>query len=314
MTVKDDIETPIFEAPRLSAALGRSVAFKMECLQPSGSFKLRGVGLAVRHHAAQGARRLVSSSGGNAGLATAYAGRAAGLPVSVYVPTTTPPEVRALLAAYGAEVIVSGSVWDEADAAARQRCADETAAYIPPFDDPLLWEGHATLIDEAARQIAKPEGVMVSVGGGGLLIGVLQGMARNGWGDVPVYAVETFGAASYAAALAAGRPVRLEKITSVATTLGALQVAAEAVAWASRRPVTSVLVSDEDALRACVMMADHLRVLVEPACGAALAAVSAGRPAVGGTGPLLVIACGGAAVDARRIGDWRELTRPPDEA
>ena len=95
---------------------------------------------------------------------------------------------------------------------------------IHPFDDPLLWQGHASLIDEIASVHRKPGAVVLSVGGGGLLAGVVEGLRGNGWHDVPVIAVETEGASSLAASLAAGQRVVLPAITSIATSLGARQV------------------------------------------------------------------------------------------
>ncbi|TDA49312.1 pyridoxal-phosphate dependent enzyme, partial [Burkholderia pyrrocinia] len=110
-------------------------------------------------------------------------------------------------------------------------------AFVHPFDDPVLWQGHATMIDEmAADEMAavgpKPDAVVLAVGGGGLLCGVLEGLARNGWHDVPVVAAETEGADCYARSVAQGRPVELPEITSIATSLGAKRPCDAAVEWA----------------------------------------------------------------------------------
>jgi threonine dehydratase len=102
----------------------------------------------------------------------------------------------------------------------------ERDAMLHPFDDPLLWEGHATLVDEIVRSGEKPEAIVVSVGGGGLLSGVVEGLRRHDWTNVPVVAVETVGADSLARSLEGGHLVTLDAITSIATSLGAKQVAA----------------------------------------------------------------------------------------
>ena len=171
-----------------------------------------------------------------------------------------------------------------------------------PFDDELLWRGHATMIHEAATQGPRPDAVVVSVGGGGLLCGVLEGMHACGWIDVPVIAVETVGAASLRAAIAAGRLVTLDAITSIATSLGARRVCAEALAWTARHPVVSTVVTDAAAIRACVAIADDQRLLIEPACGAAVAAVQAREAAPLQTArDVLVILCGGATVGHREL-------------
>lgn len=298
-------ETALQTSPALDARLGRSLLFKMESQQPCGSFKMRGLGHLMAVRAGQGQTRFVCSSGGNAGLAAAWCGRALGVEVTVVLPQTSTPAVRALLHELGARVEVEGAVWDEADARARALCAQTGAAYVSPFDDPLIWEGHASLIDEAARQGPRPDAVVLSVGGGGLMIGVLIGMARQGWSDVPLIAAETEGAASLAAAMAAGRPVSVGRIDSVAKSLGSLIVAEEAWRWTTRHDVRSVLVSDAQAVKGCVDLADGLRVLVEPACGAAMAAVTAEPEALKGAGNVLVVVCGGAAVDLNALAGWR---------
>lgn len=296
------IHTPLIESRPLSLAAGRSIWLKLDALQPCGSFKLRGVGHACEVHHARGARHFVSSSGGNAGLAVAYAGRQLGVPVTVVVPETTTDRAKELLHQEGAKVVVHGSSWQEANALA-QTLVGPDDAFIHPFDDPLLWAGHASLVDEVAATGYKPDAVVLSVGGGGLLSGVVEGLKRNGWNDVPVLAVETDGAASLHAAVQAGHPVELERLTSVATSLGAKRVADQALACVQEHPVHSVLVSDRAALEACErFLADH-RVLVEPACGAALAlAYEAGR--LDGYQNVLVVVCGGATATLKQIQDW----------
>jgi L-serine/L-threonine ammonia-lyase len=131
---------------------------------------------------------------------------------------------------------VHGASWQEAHAYALS-LQTEGDAFIHPFDDPLLWQGHATLMTEVAATGLRPAAVVLSVGGGGLLCGVVQGLQTLGWHDVPVLAVETAGAASLNAALLAQERVVLERITSVATSLGARQVCAQAFALAHEHPV-----------------------------------------------------------------------------
>jgi len=296
------IQTPLIESRPLSLIAGRSVWLKLEALQPCGSFKLRGVGHACEIHHARGARHFVSSSGGNAGLAVAYAGRKLGMPVTVVVPQTTTERAKALLRLEDAKVVVHGSSWQEANELAQTLVAADDA-FIHPFDDPLLWTGHASLIDEVAQAGLKPDAVVLSVGGGGLLSGVVEGLERNGWSDVPVLAVETEGAASLHAALEAGRTVELPRIASIATSLGAKRVAEQALLCAQRHPLQSHLVSDRSALEACErFLLDH-RVLVEPACGAALA-LAYQPDALASYRNVLVIVCGGATATLEQIQAW----------
>lgn len=296
------IQTPLYESRPMSASAGCQLWLKLDALQPCGSFKLRGVGHACEVHHARGARHFVSSSGGNAGLAVAYAGRCLGVAVTVVVPETTTARARELLALEGAKVIVHGASWQEANELAQSLVGPDDA-FIHPFDDPLLWAGHASLIDEVAQAGEKPDAVVLSVGGGGLLCGVIEGLRRNGWHDVPVIAVETHGAASFHAAVQAGQGVAIERIDSIATSLGAKRVCEQAVKELAAHPIHSVLVSDQQALQACERFLQDHRVLVEPACGAALALASE-PAALAGYGKVLMVVCGGATATLAQIRQW----------
>jgi L-serine/L-threonine ammonia-lyase len=301
------VETPLVESRPLGAASGRKVWLKLEALQPSGSFKLRGIGHACETYQARGARRFVSSSGGNAGLAVAYAGRVLQAPVTVVVPETTTERAIELLRLEEAEVVVRGASWQEANDFAHS-LVGPADAFLHPFDDPLVWRGHSTLVDEVARERLKPDAVVLSVGGGGLLSGVIEGLHRNGWRDIPVVAVETAGAASFREAVKAGRTVELERINSVATSLGAKRVCEKALQWSKEHPVRSVVLSDRSALAACErFLADH-RILVEPACGASLAAVYESAPELDGCDTLLVVVCGGATSTIDQIRAWAKAS------
>ena len=295
------IATPLLESATLSRP-GHAVWLKMEALQPAGSFKNRGVAHACSVYAARGARRFISSSGGNAGIACAYAGRKLGLPVLVVVPETTSARAIALIRREQAELIVHGASFQEANEYARSLLT-ATDAFIHPFDDPLLWEGHASMIDEVAAAGLRPDAVVLSVGGGGLLCGVVEGLRRQHWHDVPVFAVETAGAASLAAALAADALVTLPAITSIATSLGARQVAQAAFDAARSHPVHSVVVSDAEAVAACLRFLDDQRVVVEPACGAALA-VAADAARLAPFSRVLIIVCGGVTATVAQLQHW----------
>jgi L-serine/L-threonine ammonia-lyase len=291
--------------PLLRAAPGLfehpEVWLKMDALQPSGSFKLRGVGRLVQQSAADGARAIVCASGGNAGFAATYAAVALGLPVTIVLPLSSSATVAERLAARGAEVLRHGAVWDEAHEFAVRLAAERGAAYVHPFDHPLLWAGHSTLIDEVFEAGVEFDAVVTAVGGGGLFCGIVEGLRRHGLNRIPVIAVETEGAASLQAALAAGELVSLPAITSIATSLGARCVAPEAFERARSHPTVAVQVSDAQATAACARFADAQRVLVEPACGAALAAVD--RHATGFR-RVLVEVCGGMGVSLELLRSW----------
>ncbi len=251
----------------------------------------------------RGASRLISSSGGNAGIAVAYAGRHLSVPVLIVVPETTSERAKALIRQEGAEVIVHGDSWQEANELAISTVG-ESDVLIHPFDDPLVWRGHSTLIDEVARSGIKPGALVVSVGGGGLLCGLVEGMKQNGWADVPVIAVETEGADSLAQSVQAGRRVELAAITSLAITLGAKKICERAFDCTRDHPLRSVVVSDRAAVSACQRFLDDHRLIVEPACGASLAVVYEGAPELEDFESVLVVVCGGATTTLEQLREW----------
>ena len=302
------IKTPLLESTPLSRISGAKVWLKMEALQPSGSFKLRGIGRACSHHVRRGVQKLISSSGGNAGIAVAYCGRKLGVPVTVVVPVSTPERAIDTIRSEQAEVVVTGESWQEAHDHARSLCGPDSEL-IHPFDDPLLWEGHATLIDEVVEGGLRPDVVVLSVGGGGLLCGVLEGLHKHEMSDIPVLAVETEGAASLAGSLSAGSHVELEHITTVATSLGAKKVAAKAWEWCSRHEIISHCITDLEAVESCLKFAADHRIIVEPACGAALAPVYGQHPQLTDKKQILLVVCGGVGVSFEQLTQWKNELR-----
>lgn len=299
------LNTPLLNSRSLGQLSGKNVWLKMEALQPSGSFKIRGIGLACQTYHQKGAKRFISSSGGNAGLAVAYAGRMLGVPVTVVVPETTTQRAQQLLIQEDAEVIVSGKSWQEANQHALS-LVGQTDAFLHPFDDPLLWQGHATMIDEVVASGVRPDVVVLSVGGGGLLSGVIEGLHRNGLSGVPVIAVETEGAASFHAAAKAGYAVEIDSITTLATSLGAKQVCDQAVKCIQNHTIISELVTDSEAVQACKQFTDDHRVMTEPACGAGLACLYLKKAVLEPFSNPLVIVCGGATVSLEQLLAWHE--------
>ncbi|CUA75929.1 L-serine dehydratase [Rhizoctonia solani] len=193
------IETPLVFSPLMSSRLGYDIYLKLESLQPSQSFKYRGISLFAAHAVKEHGRDvlLVIPSGGNAGLALAWAGKALGARTKIYIPAAA-YEIKPVLVAAGADVVIGGNDYSEALASAEKFCSQhEHAVLVPPYDHPTLWEGHSTLIHEIHRQLpsgTKPDAILCSVGGGGLLGGVLRGLDSVGWDHTRVIALETIGA------------------------------------------------------------------------------------------------------------------------
>ncbi|KAJ0062749.1 hypothetical protein NL108_004387 [Boleophthalmus pectinirostris] len=312
------LNTPLLESTGMSKRMGTTVYLKMENSQPAGSFKIRGIGHLCQKLASQ-SKGLVCSSGGNAGMATAYVARKMCVPAIIIVPSSTPQLVVQRLQDQGATVRIVGKVWDDANTEALRLADVEGLTYVSPFDHPLLWEGHASVITELAGSLGqgvKPGAVVVSVGGGGLLCGVVQGLKSVGWADVPVLAMETVGADCFNAAVKAGKVVTLDDITSEAKCLGAKTVSEKAFEYSQSKElnIISELVTDQEALHAVETFLDEERVLVEMACGAALASVYSGviqrlqkegRLPVS-LGPVVIIVCGGSGVDMQQLSQLKK--------
>ncbi|KAF8538089.1 tryptophan synthase beta subunit-like PLP-dependent enzyme [Trichophaea hybrida] len=309
------IHTPLLESAALSKVAGCRIFMKMDLFQPSGSFKSRGVGnLILKSISSAAPAHVYSSSGGNAGLAAVIASRSLGAACSVIVPSSTNEFMKSKLLAAGAEeVITHGASWVEADAFTHLLVQkDPNGVYCSPFDHPDVWEGNSSIVDEILEDMEMaPDAVVASVGGGGLLMGLVVGLERHGLGkQVKVVGVETEGADSLFASLKAGKLVTLPAITSIATSLGARTVAVKAFEAGRKENVISQVVTDGMAARACVRFAEDERVLVEAACGASLAVVyELGLrkiiPALTTESKVVVVVCGGSNINIEMLQQYK---------
>ncbi len=206
-----------------------------------------------------------------------------------------------------AKVVVKGDVWDETDIIASKFAKDVKGLYISPFDHPLIWEGHSTIINEIANEASKPDAIILSVGGGGLLCGVVQGLHNNNWQDVPVIAVETEGSASFSASQKAGKLITLDKIDSIAKSLGAKTVSKQTLECDKKHKIKSIVVTDKQTVSACISFANDHRFLVESACGASLAVAYEQHEVLKNTRSVIIIVCGGIGVDLDKLKQWQEF-------
>ncbi|MDA8911045.1 pyridoxal-phosphate dependent enzyme [Crocinitomicaceae bacterium] len=288
---------PIYvNTPLIRSKLRSDVFYKMECDQPSFSFKIRGMEKLCRFHLENGVKRFVASSGGNAGYSLAYVGQQLDLEVSVIVPSTTTSYMIDKIISLGAKVEIYGDVWDEANIRALEIADNTGAVFVSPFNDPLLWSGHSTIIDECKIQMKKPDRLIVSVGGGGLLCGIMDGLTRNHWSDVKITTVETLGSASFYESWKAKKIIELKEIKTIANTLGAKRITEKALSLAKDFQVTPLLVSDDEAVKATQLFYKETSKKVEPACGAALSIPYMHPESFNENERVLVIACGGANV------------------
>ncbi|WP_091314747.1 threonine/serine dehydratase [Amycolatopsis tolypomycina] len=278
------IEGRVRRTPVLAADEG--VWFKLEHLQHTGSFKARG---AFNRIIASGEQTgVVAASGGNAGLAVAYAAREFGLPARVYVPATAPAVKVAKLRQLGAAVELVGEKYADAYDAAVKHAADTGELFCHAYDQPDICAGQGTLGLELLAQAGDLDTILVAVGGGGLLAGVaaaVEGRAR-------VVGVEPRTIPTLHAALAAGEPVAVDVSGVAADSLGATRLGDIAFAVATRTDAGSVLVDDTAIVEARAALWDHYRLAVEPGGATAFAALRSGayRPAPGER--VAVLLCG----------------------
>lgn len=279
---------------------------KCEYMQHTGSFKARGAFNRILAAAELGeldpAVGVVVASGGNAGLANAYAAATLGVPATVFVPVTAPQVKVAKLRGYGATVVQRGTEYATAYEAAVKHAADAGAVYCHAYDQPEIAAGAGTTGAEILAQLANlaqldadpaqldanVDTVVVAVGGGGLMAGVAaatEGIAR-------VVAVEPVTVPTLNAALAHGGPVDVAVSGIAADSLGARRIGDIAYAVAVRTGVHSVLVSDDDIIAARRLLWDGRRIAVEHGAAAALAALTSGayRPEPGER--VVIVLCG----------------------
>ncbi|KXS98537.1 hypothetical protein AC578_5499 [Pseudocercospora eumusae] len=336
-------KTPLVESTKLSEAAGCRIFLKLENLQPSGSFKSRGLGNLVlkAFYSSPTPEKLhiFSSSGGNAGLGAVYAANFVSRPSTVCVPMSTKGHMIEKIKDAGAtDVIQYGATLHAADVylkevvmpAARER--GEVPVYVNPFDHPDIWEGHASLVDEIGEQMAEigedaPEFLVCSVGGGGLFNGIVEGIERQkgrfeevggcaGWERTKCVCVETEGADSLAQSLARGENSTLKGITSIATSLGVVRVSDRTfdLVREGRKTgkVKNVVLSDAEAAMGCWRLAEDERILVEAACGVNVALCygnrlkkALGRP-VRPDEKVVIVICGGSNVSTSIVESWKE--------
>jgi threonine dehydratase len=276
--------TPVMEA-------GPGLFLKLEQTQHTGSFKARGAFnriLSAKEGGGIPGAGIVAASGGNAGLAAAYASAALGVRAEVFVPTTAPEVKVRRLAALGATVRQVGEIYGDAYEAALERVSGNGALFCHAYDQPEICAGQGTLGLELLAQTGGVDAILIAVGGGGLMAGVAAAVE----GHAKVVGVEPERIPTLHAALRAGAPVDVEVSGIAADSLGATRVGDIALDVAVRTGVESVLVSDEDIAGARRELWDGYRLVVEHGTAAAFAALTTGayRPAEGER--VAVVLCG----------------------
>ncbi len=265
---------------------------KLECLQVTGSFKARGANNAVLglDSAALG-RGIITASGGNHGIAVAYAGHASGARTVIYLSENVPAAKAERLRAWGAEVVIEGALWDDANEAAMARAWRDGLSYIHPFADPAVIAGQGTVGREMLKQSPGIDVLVVAIGGGGLISGVATA-AKAMVPDIRVIGVEPVGAPTLSTALAAGVVTTLETVETDAVTLAPRRSAEINLDIVRSKVDEIVLVTDDEMRAAARWLWFEAGIAAELSGAAALAAVQTGRIAADPEATIAAIVCG----------------------
>nr|WP_092605545.1 threonine ammonia-lyase IlvA [Raineyella antarctica] len=269
--------TPLQRSERLSNRTGADVWLKREDLQPVRSYKLRGAYYLISGLSeAEREAGVICASAGNHGQGVAFACRALGIKGRIVCPTGTPRQKRDRMLELGGdlvELVLVGRTYDEAAAFAEQEAAETGATLVPAFDDPRTIIGQGTVAQEIVEQLgAAPDVLLVPVGGGGLLAGALTWM-RERAPHTTVIGVEPSGAASLAAALAAGGPVALTHVDTFVDGAAVRRVGDCSYAVAAVRPPRTVNVPEGAICSEMLEMYQVDGIIAEPAGALATAAL-----------------------------------------
>jgi len=270
--------TPLIAAAPGKRALGDGpVSYKLECLQVTGSFKARGaISKLSTLSAGEIAKGLVTASGGNHGLAIAYAGWLTGRPATIFVPENVSPGKAAKIREWGAELIITGTVWDEANRAAMAHVARSGATYVHPFADAAIMAGQGTIALELFADDPAIDTLIVAIGGGGLIAGIATA-AKALNPRIRIVGVEPTGAPTLHASLAAGHIVELAEITTSVPTMAARKTEAINFDIIRRHVAEVVLVSDDEMREAAKFLWFESGLAVDLSGAAAVAALLTGR-------------------------------------
>lgn len=255
------------------------VHLKLENEQPIGAFKIRGAYNAIRRLPDAARRRgVITYSSGNHGQAVAFAAKQFGIRAVVTMPETAPRVKVDGVKKWGGEVVVAGRTSDDRRIKAEEIAQREGLAVVPPFDHPDIVAGQATIALEIVEQLPEVERVVVPVGGGGLISGIVAGLAAVN-SKAAVWGVEPIGAPKLQRSLAAGKVVRLDSTRSIADGLITLNVGDIPFAelTAERERIRGVVLVEDDGIRAAVQFLWRTAQLaVEPSGAATTAALLAG--------------------------------------
>lgn len=282
--------TPTERSDTLSRRLGTNLYLKLELFQKTGAFKPRGAfNKMLSLSEEERERGVVAFSGGNFAQAVAYAGSVLGVRTRILMPASTPQNYLDATREYGAEVELVPTLQAMIDGA--RAYTEEGMTFMHPFDDPLMMAGNGTLGLELLADIPNLTDVIVSIGGGGLMAGLVT-VIKTLKPDVRIWGVETEGADTMARSLEAGEVVQIQP-TSISKTLGAPYVAEAALRLAQEHLEGVTVVPDREAVASLKLLLERTKVLTEPAASCTLAAAERLKENFGKEHHVALVLCGG---------------------
>ncbi len=283
-------KTPLIASPK--ASVDAEVYLKLENLQTTGSFKLRGAYYAIsRLTPEQKAKGVVTCSAGNHAQGVALAAREFGIDAAIFIPASAPKEKVEATKAYGVNVRVEGENFDEAKAAAEKYVEETGGVYVPPYDDANVIAGQGTIAWEILEDLPGIEAVVVPIGGGGLMSGISYTI-KTLKPSCMVYGVEVEGMNSMQLSLEAGEPVATGERGTLADGIAVSAPSGLTFAVCQKYVDEIVTVSEEDIARAMLFMLDEHKLVAEGAGAVSIAAVLNGSLPIDGKKTVCVISGG----------------------
>lgn len=295
---RDRIRGAVYYSPCLPSIplcelTGMQIVCKLDNLQRTGSFKERGARNALSQLPSEQQKRgVIAASAGNHAQALAYQGRLLGIPATVVMPKFAPLIKISNCQKLGADVVLHGRDFGEAKAHAHELARAHGYAYIDGYDDPAIIAGQGTMGLEILEQIPDPDVVIVPVGGGGLLAGVSLAI-KTLRPQTKIVAVEAENTASFAAALDAGKPVRVNIAPTLADGLAIPQVGANAFEIAQSRIDLNLTVTEEETAISILRLVELNKSVVEGAAATSLAACLSGKLKQFTGKKCVLVLCGG---------------------
>jgi len=291
--------TPTEKSDAISGLAGREVYLKLENLQKTGSFKIRGgLNALMQMDEARRANGVVTASAGNHGQGVAYAARLLGVPACVVLPIGVPLAKLTAIQRTGAETVLTGESYDEAHAAALDIARERKRSYVHAFDDDDVIAGQGTLALELLDDAPDLDTLVVPVGGGGLISGIA--LAASGRKTRPrIVGVQAAGASAFADSFSSGKLVE-HPVATIADGIAVARPAVRTLSVAKRYVDEVITVTDEAIARTIVVLLERTKLLAEGAGAAALAAVLELDGRVGGQKVGVVIS--GGNIDPNLLG------------